>query len=69
MKHGMWAPFNLDPGHLEEFLRLVHDHRASLGYLVPPIVLALARHPIVDRYDLASCWILIHIPKMWDRSW
>jgi acyl-CoA synthetase (AMP-forming)/AMP-acid ligase II len=39
---------------LEGFLRLVQDHRATVGYLVPPIVLALARHPIVDRYDLSS---------------
>jgi acyl-CoA synthetase (AMP-forming)/AMP-acid ligase II len=39
---------------LEGFLRLVQDHRVTLGYLVPPIVLALARHPIVDRYDLSS---------------
>ena len=39
---------------LEGFLQLVQDHRVTLGYLVPPIVLALARHPIVDRYDLSS---------------
>jgi acyl-CoA synthetase (AMP-forming)/AMP-acid ligase II len=39
---------------LEGFLRLVQDQRVTLGYLVPPIVLALARHPIVDRYDLSS---------------
>ena len=39
---------------LEGFLGLVQDHRVTLGYLVPPIVLALARHPIVDRYDLSS---------------
>src|SRR5919202_3944295 len=39
---------------LEGFVRLVQDHRVTLGYLVPPIVLALAKHPIVDRYDLSS---------------
>ena len=39
---------------LEQFLGLVQKHRVTMGYLVPPIVLALARHPAVDRYDLSS---------------
>lgn len=39
---------------LEGFLRLVQDHHVTLVYLVPPIVLALARHPIVESYDLSS---------------
>ena len=43
---------------LEGFLRLVQDQHVTLGYLVPPIVLALAKHPIVDCYDLSSLrWI------------
>jgi acyl-CoA synthetase (AMP-forming)/AMP-acid ligase II len=39
---------------LAEFLRLVQDHRLTHLYLVPPIVLALARHPLVEQYDLSS---------------
>ncbi len=39
---------------LEQFLRIVQDHRVTLLSLVPPLVLALAKHPIVDQYDLSS---------------
>ena len=39
---------------LEEFLRLLQDHRITRAFLVPPIVLALAKHPLVDKYDLSS---------------
>jgi acyl-CoA synthetase (AMP-forming)/AMP-acid ligase II len=39
---------------LEEFLRLVQQHKLTHLYLVPPIVLALAKHPVVDKYDLSS---------------
>ena len=36
------------------FLQLIQDHRVTRAFLVPPIVLALAKHPIVDDYDLSS---------------
>jgi acyl-CoA synthetase (AMP-forming)/AMP-acid ligase II len=39
---------------LEAFLRALQDHRATATVIVPPIALALARHPVVDRYDLSS---------------
>jgi acyl-CoA synthetase (AMP-forming)/AMP-acid ligase II len=39
---------------LEAFLRAIEDHRATGTVIVPPIALALARHPIVDNYDLSS---------------
>ncbi|MFI7542045.1 AMP-binding protein [Actinoplanes sp. NPDC049599] len=39
---------------LEDFLRVIQDHRATLTIVVPPIILALAHHPVVDRYDLSS---------------
>jgi acyl-CoA synthetase (AMP-forming)/AMP-acid ligase II len=38
----------------ELFLRLIQDYRITHLYLVPPVVLALAKHPLVDRYDLSS---------------
>ena len=37
---------------LEQFLRIIQDHRVTWLSLVPPLVLALANHPIVDQYDL-----------------
>jgi acyl-CoA synthetase (AMP-forming)/AMP-acid ligase II len=39
---------------LEEFLRLIQDHHVTQAFLVPPIILALAKHPLVDKYDLSS---------------
>lgn len=39
---------------LEVFLDCVQRHRITYAPLVPPIVLALAKHPVVDRYDLSS---------------
>jgi acyl-CoA synthetase (AMP-forming)/AMP-acid ligase II len=39
---------------LEEFLRLLQEHRITRAYLAPPIVLALAKHPMVDKFDLSS---------------
>jgi acyl-CoA synthetase (AMP-forming)/AMP-acid ligase II len=39
---------------LEEFLRILQDHRITRAFVVPPIVLALAKHPMVDKYDLSA---------------
>ena len=39
---------------LEEFLKSVTQYRVTLAHLVPPIVLALSKNPIVDDYDLSS---------------
>ena len=39
---------------LDQFLGLIPRHGITTGYLVPPIVLALAKHPAVDQYDLST---------------
>ncbi|MGW2646988.1 4-coumarate--CoA ligase family protein [Streptomyces sp. NPDC001393] len=39
---------------LETFLAAIENHRITGLYVAPPIVLALAKHPAVARYDL-SC--------------
>jgi len=39
---------------LVQYLALVQEHRATRLFVVPPMVLALARQPIVDDYDLSS---------------
>jgi acyl-CoA synthetase (AMP-forming)/AMP-acid ligase II len=39
---------------LRGFLRLVQDHGVTRAEVVPPIVLALARHPAVADYDLSG---------------
>jgi acyl-CoA synthetase (AMP-forming)/AMP-acid ligase II len=39
---------------LEQFLAILQDYRVSRAAVVPPIVLALAKHPLVDRFDLSG---------------
>lgn len=39
---------------LQRYLELIQVHQVSRGHVVPPIVLALAKHPLVDNYDLSS---------------
>ena len=39
---------------LEQFLELLEAHRVTRAYVVPPIALALAKHPAVDARDLSS---------------
>lgn len=39
---------------LEQFLKTVSQYRVTLAHLVPPIILALSKSPIVDEYDLSS---------------
>ncbi len=39
---------------LEHFLKLCQDHRTPQAFCVPPVVLALAKHPLVDRFELSA---------------
>lgn len=39
---------------LETFLAAIEKHRITHLYVAPPIVLALAKHPAVEGYDLSS---------------
>jgi acyl-CoA synthetase (AMP-forming)/AMP-acid ligase II len=39
---------------LEQFLQLAQDHKVARAYVAPPIVLAMAKHPVVDKYDLSA---------------
>jgi len=38
----------------EQFLGLVQKYGITVAHVVPPIVLGLAKHPAVDRFDLSS---------------
>ncbi|MDQ0991505.1 4-coumarate--CoA ligase family protein [Streptomyces sp. V3I7] len=44
---------------LETFLAAIERHRITSLYVAPPIVLALAKHPAVARYDLSSLRFVI----------
>ncbi len=39
---------------LEQFLRAHQDYQITRSFVAPPIVLALARHPMVDKFDLSQ---------------
>ncbi len=39
---------------LEQFLRMIQDYRLTVAQIVPPIAVALAKHPLVDEFDLSS---------------
>ena len=44
---------------LEPFLDLLERHRVTRGFLVPPIVLALAKHPAVEGRDLSALKVIM----------
>ncbi len=44
---------------MEHFLRILQDYKVTRAYLVPPIVLGLAHHPIVDNYDLSHLQVVL----------
>jgi acyl-CoA synthetase (AMP-forming)/AMP-acid ligase II len=39
---------------LEQFLSLTETYRARRLWIVPPVAIALAKHPMVDRFDMSS---------------
>jgi acyl-CoA synthetase (AMP-forming)/AMP-acid ligase II len=39
---------------LDQFLGLIEQHGVTRAYVVPPIALALAKHPAVDEHDISS---------------
>lgn len=43
---------------LEGVLRVIQDHRITVAPIVPPIILAFAKHPLVDQFDLRTLRML-----------
>ncbi|MEP6064949.1 MAG: AMP-binding protein [Paracoccaceae bacterium] len=39
---------------LELFLRISQDHKSRRMWIVPPVALALAKHPMIDEFDLGD---------------
>lgn len=39
---------------IERFCSVIQENKITFAYVVPPVVLLLAKHPIVDKYDLSS---------------
>jgi acyl-CoA synthetase (AMP-forming)/AMP-acid ligase II len=44
---------------LMEFLRIIQDFRVNWAFIAPPIAVALAKHPLVDQYDLSSMEVIV----------
>lgn len=43
---------------IERFCQIIQAQKITFAYLVPPVVLLLGKHPIVDKYDLSSVRML-----------
>ncbi|KAI4180172.1 MAG: hypothetical protein L6R41_007412 [Letrouitia leprolyta] len=43
---------------IERFCAIIESMKITFAYIVPPIVLLLSKHPIVDKYDLSSLRML-----------
>ncbi|CAG8157212.1 unnamed protein product [Penicillium salamii] len=39
---------------IEKWCAHVQNYRCTFSYIVPPVVLLLGKHPVVDKYDLSS---------------
>jgi acyl-CoA synthetase (AMP-forming)/AMP-acid ligase II len=44
---------------LAHYLQLLQEHRSQTAYVVPPVVIALAHHPLVEQYDLSHLKTLL----------
>ncbi len=44
---------------LELFLRIIEERQCSRLYIVPPVAIALAKHPLVDQFDLSSVKLVL----------
>ncbi|BCI52530.1 4-coumarate--CoA ligase [Mycolicibacterium litorale] len=39
---------------LTQFLANIADHKCTYAFIAPPVAVALAKHPLIDEYDLSS---------------
>ncbi|OBK74089.1 4-coumarate--CoA ligase family protein [Mycobacterium sp. 1274761.0] len=44
---------------LEQFLATIANHKVSVAFIAPPVAVALAKHPLVNRYDLSSLRVVL----------
>ncbi|KAI5844160.1 hypothetical protein BZA05DRAFT_343349 [Tricharina praecox] len=66
----------MDRFDLDKFCSLIQQHKITMGYIVPPVVLALAKSPVATKYDLTSLRMLNSgaapltrelVDAVWDR--
>ncbi len=44
---------------LDAFLANIAEHRCTVVFIAPPVAVALAKHPLVDSYDLSSLQVVM----------
>jgi acyl-CoA synthetase (AMP-forming)/AMP-acid ligase II len=44
---------------MEMFLNLLQTYRITCAHLVPPLIFGLAKHPLVDKFDLSSLRVIV----------
>ena len=44
---------------LEQFLSAMQTYKVTRAHLVPPIILALSKHPVIDDYDLSTLKLIM----------
>jgi acyl-CoA synthetase (AMP-forming)/AMP-acid ligase II len=44
---------------LEKFLANIQDHRCTIAFIAPPVAVALAKHPLIDSYNLSSLQVVM----------
>jgi acyl-CoA synthetase (AMP-forming)/AMP-acid ligase II len=52
--HGRARMIVMSSFDLEEFLANIQNHRVTVAPIAPPVAVALAKHPLVNNYDLSS---------------
>ncbi|MDQ4119144.1 MAG: AMP-binding protein [Actinomycetota bacterium] len=57
--HGRGCVVTMPRFELAGFLGAIEEHRVDHVFIAPPVALALAGHPLVDRYDLSSVEIVM----------
>ena len=52
--HRGWELVVMPKFEIERFCQVIQDYKVTFVYLVPPIILLLAKHPVVAKYNLSS---------------
>lgn len=43
---------------MEKFCSIIQNHNITFAYVVPPTILLLSKHPVVDKYNFSSLKML-----------
>ena len=43
---------------VEKFCAVIQKHQIAFAYVVPPVILLLGKHPVIEQYDLSSLRML-----------